>query len=68
MEMCGVENNGQSGWYTPTKYRWYSKYNGARGPWCYNKKEAENGGKEHEKIIRSLFLSESQTIAQLAKR
>jgi hypothetical protein len=36
------------------KYRWYSKYNGARGAWCRNRDDAESGGNEHHKIILAL--------------
>ena len=36
------------------EYRWFSKYNGARGPWCRNKDEARSGGDEHHKIILAL--------------
>jgi hypothetical protein len=34
-------------------YRWYSKYNGARGPWT-TEASAHAGGKEHENIIKAL--------------
>lgn len=33
------------------EYRWYSKYNGARGAWCGTKDDAIEGGKEHSEII-----------------
>lgn len=36
------------------KFRWFSKYNGARGPWCWKREEAEAGGNEHHKIILAL--------------
>jgi hypothetical protein len=52
MKMCGIEwrSTSYGSW-----YRWYSKYNGARGPWCCHRKDAERGGDEHEQVIRTLF-------------
>ena len=37
-----------------TEYRWFSKYNGARGPWVMSKDDAKSGGNEHHKIILAL--------------
>lgn len=52
MKMCGIEWRSA---YYGSEYRWYSKYNGARGPWCTSRKDAERGGDEHEQVIRMLF-------------
>jgi hypothetical protein len=65
MELYGIEHTSIYPWGGGNQYRWYSKYNGARGPWCYNKEEAISGGKEHSDIIRALFAGGSeQAIAQ----
>ena len=45
--------------YYGTEYRWYSKYNGARGPWVYHKSTADKGEEEHQKIIETVFNIES---------
>jgi len=60
VELYGIENTSLYPWGGGTQYRWYSKYNGARGPWCYHKEEAANGGKEHSEIIRALFSGGSE--------
>ena len=39
--------------------RWYSKFNGARGPWVISEDRANEGGKEHEKIINTFFSKSS---------
>lgn len=48
----GIEES-EPDYYGCHKYRWYSKYNGARGPWCYKKVNAVKGGEDHENIIKT---------------
>jgi hypothetical protein len=57
--LYGIEQTDRPDYYGTTKFRWYSKYNGARGPWVYSKKQAVEDGEEHEKIIRELFNKET---------
>jgi hypothetical protein len=40
--------------YHGTEYRWYSKYNSARGGWT-SENAAIKGGEEHELIIREIY-------------
>jgi hypothetical protein len=41
--------------YESTKYRFRSLFNGMVGTWNYDKKEAREEGKDHEKIVRFLY-------------
>jgi hypothetical protein len=50
IKFYGIEYRGT---YYGQQYRWYSKYNGARGPWT-GEELARKGGVEHEKIIKQL--------------
>ena len=50
-DYCGIEEKYD---YWGTHYRYYSKYNGARGAWHYDKDKAREDGEVHIKIIRNL--------------
>ena len=52
MDIYGIEYRST---YWGSEYRYYSKYNGARGAWHCHKKDAISEGKEHAKIVESLI-------------
>ena len=66
MKLFGLETigTGVTGYVagSTVRYRWYSKFNGARGPWESERSKAVAGGKEHEEIIRSISMSSLPSI------
>lgn len=56
MEIYTIEQGDFDGAYhnDTTKYRFRSLYNGCVGNWCYSKKEADEEGRSHQKIIEKL--------------
>ena len=54
VKLYGVEKTARADYYGTNQYRWYSKYNGARGPWTHDKEKAKSGGIDHELIIKKI--------------
>lgn len=50
-----IETEHGTGHFSRPMYRYHSRYNSSRSPWCFSREEAIAQGEAHQKIILALF-------------
>ena len=76
VKFYGIESRNT---YYGTEFRFFSKYNGARGSWCCTRNGAREEGEQHTEIIKTIHChnvdncspgrsTESKKVAQTVKK